>query len=92
MDTNIESIKVKINGLRAQLGREVAKVNKTKSEQSADKLYASGWIHYDRLSFLLPVLKSSKSSDTLKCKNEEENEEVEETRFSTPGLKKEKIL
>ena len=45
VDTNIESIKVKINGLRAQLGREVAKVNKTKSEQSTDKLYASGWIH-----------------------------------------------
>ena len=30
--------------------------------------------------------------DTLKRKNEKENEEVEQTRFSTPGLKKEKIL
>ena len=88
LDTNIESIKAKINGLRAQLGREVAKVNKTKSGQSTDELYASSWIHYDRLSFLLPVIKSSKSRDTLKRKNEEENEEVEETRFSTPGLKK----
>ena len=91
LDTNIESIKTKINGLRAQLGSEVAKVNKTKSEQSADELYASSWIHYDRLSFLLPVIKSSKSRDTLKRKNEEENEEVEETRFSTPGLKKKTI-
>ena len=72
MDTNIESIKAKINGLRAQLGREVAKVNKTKSGQSTDELYASSWIHYDRLSFLLPVIKSSKSRDTLKHKNEEE--------------------
>ena len=27
LDTNIESIKAKINGLRAQLRREVAKVN-----------------------------------------------------------------
>ena len=87
LDTNIESIKAKINGLRAQLGREVAKVNKTKSGQSTDELYASSWIHYDCLSFLLPVIKSSKSRDTLKRKNEEENEEVEETRFSTPGLK-----
>ena len=91
LDTNIESIKAKINGLRAQLGREVAKVNKTKSGQSTDELYASSWIHYDRLSFLLPVIKSSKSRDTLKRKNEEENEEVEETRFSTPGLKKKTI-
>ena len=70
LDTNIESIKAKINGLRAQLGREVAKVNKTKSGQSTDELYASSWIHYDRLSFLLPVIKSSKSRDTLKHKNE----------------------
>ena len=30
LDTNIESLKAKINGFRAQLGREVAKVNKTK--------------------------------------------------------------
>ena len=51
LDTNIESIKAKINGLRAQLGREVAKVNKTKSGQSTDELYASSWIHCDRLSF-----------------------------------------
>ena len=39
----------------------------------------------------MPVIKSSKSRDTLKRKNEEENEEVEETRFSTPGLKKKTI-
>ena len=59
-----------------------------KPSESTDELYASSWIHYDHLSFLLPVNKSSKSRDTLKHKNEEENEEVEETRFSTPGLKK----
>ena len=91
LDTNIESIKAKINGLRAQLGREVVKVNKTKSGQSTDELYPSSWIHYDRLPFLLPVIKSSKSRDTLKRKNEEENEKVEETRFSTPGPKKKTI-
>ena len=43
------------------------------------------------MSFILPVIKSSKSRDTLKRKIEEENEEVEETRFSTPGLKKKTI-
>ena len=91
LDTNIESIKGKINGLRAQLGKEVAKVNKTKGGHSTDELYASSWIHYDRLSFLLPVIKSSKSRDTLKRKNEEENEEVEETMFSTLGLEKKTI-
>ena len=66
----------------------MAGVNKTKSGQSTDELYASSWMHYDRLSFLLPVIKSSKSRDTLKCKNEEENEELEETTLSMPGLKK----
>ena len=91
LDTNIESIKTEINVLRAQLGRKVLKVNKTKTGQSTDQLYASSWIHYDCLPFLLPVIKSSKSRDTLKRKNEEENEEVEETRFSTPGLKKKTI-
>ena len=74
--TNTASIKAKINGLRGQLGGEVAKVNKTKSGQSTDELYASSWIHYDRLSFLLPVIKSSKSRDTLKRKNDEKNDEV----------------
>ena len=48
LDTNIESVKAKTNGVRAQLGREVAKINKSKSGQSTDKLYASSWIHYDR--------------------------------------------
>ena len=91
LDKNIESIKAKINGLRAQLGKEVAKVNKTKSGQSTNELYASSWTHYDRLFFLLPVIKSSESRDTLKRKNEEENEEVKETRFSTPRLKKKTI-
>ena len=45
LDSNIESIKARINGLWAQLGREVGKVNKTKSGQNTDELYASSWIH-----------------------------------------------
>ena len=32
LDTNIESIKAKVNRFRAQLGREVAKASKTKIE------------------------------------------------------------
>ena len=88
LDTNVEFIKTKINGLRAQLGRDVAKVNKTKWGQNTDELYASSWIHYDRFSFLLPVIISSKSRDTLKRKTEDENEEGEQTRFSAPRLKK----
>ena len=80
--------KIKSKGGKDWIGREVAKVNKTKSGQSTDEFYASSWIHFDCLSFLLPVIKSSKSTDTLKRKNEEENEEVEETSFSKPGLKK----
>ena len=86
MNPNIESINAKIKVLRAQLGSEVAKVNKNKIGQSAGELYASRWILYDRLSFLLAVIKSSKS--TLKHKNEEENEQLEKIRFSAPGLKK----
>ena len=61
LDTNIESIKAKINGFSAQLERELAKVNKTKSGQSTDELHTSSWIYYDRLSFLLPAIKSSKN-------------------------------
>ena len=38
---NITSIKSKINGLRAQYGCEMAKVNKTKSGKSTDKIYVS---------------------------------------------------
>ena len=40
-NTNISSVKTKINGLRAQLGREKAKETKTKSGQSTDELYVS---------------------------------------------------
>ena len=42
------------------------------------------------IAYLFSCLQSNhqKIRDTLKRKNEEENEEVEETRFSTPGLKK----
>ena len=40
-----------INGLRAQYGREMAKVNKTTSGQSTGELYVRNWAHYQSLSF-----------------------------------------
>ena len=43
------------------------------------------------LVFSLTCNQIIKIRDTLKRKNEEENEEVEETRFSTPGLKKKTV-
>ena len=45
------SIKTKINGLKAQLGREITKEKTTKSAQSTDELCKSNWVHYDKLFF-----------------------------------------
>ena len=66
LDTNITSIKANINSLRTQLEREMAKQKNAKSRQRTDELYASKWIHYDKLNFLIPVFGASKSRDTLK--------------------------
>lgn len=71
LQCNVNSIKTKINGLRAQLGREMAKVNKTKSGQSTDELYVSNWTHYKSLAFLQSVMKASNSKNTLKQPNED---------------------
>lgn len=65
-DTNQEAIKKKINGLRTQLGRELAHERTTKSGQSTDELYISQWAHYKELKFLVPIMgNNSKSRDTL---------------------------
>ena len=48
---NVTSVKGKINGLRAQCEREMAKVNKTKSGQSTDELFVTNWAHYQSLAF-----------------------------------------
>ena len=66
LDTNITSIKAKINSLRKQLEQEMTKEKSTKSRQSTDKLYAIKWIHYDKLNLLIPIFGASKSRDTLK--------------------------
>ena len=54
---NITSIKGKIDGLRAQYGCEMTKLNKTKSRQSTEGLYENKWAHYQNLTFLQPVMK-----------------------------------
>ena len=86
LDTNITSIKAKINSLRTQLGREMAKEKSNKSGQSIDELYANKWIHYDKLNFLIPVFGGSKSRDTLKRMNLQEDESAEK-KF-TPSKRK----
>ena len=66
LNTTNASVKTKINGLRAQLGREITKEKTPKSGQSTDELCKSNCVHYDRLSFLIPVIGADKSRDTLK--------------------------
>lgn len=39
LEKPVEAVEVKINGLPAQLGQEINKETKTKSEQSSDKQY-----------------------------------------------------
>ena len=66
LNTTNASVKTKINGLRAHLGREITKEKTTKSGQSTEELYKSNWVHYDKLSFLIPVIGAGKNRDTLK--------------------------
>ena len=55
----------------------MTKEKSAKSGQSTDELYASKWIHYDKLNFLIPVFGASKSRDTLKRMNLQEDESAE---------------
>lgn len=102
LDASPAEIKTKILTLRSQLGREITKVNRTKSGQSTDQLYKSTWMYWDRLQFLRPVLQPGKSRDSLQGSlndTENENPEVDRTsdgdhsrsaqrQASTPKLKK----
>ena len=65
-ETEINSIKTIINGLRAQLGCKLAKESKTKSEKSTDVMYSNIWVHYGHLVFLLPVMRAAENKDALK--------------------------
>ena len=70
-------IKLKISSLRGQLGRELAKVSKTKSGQSADDRYKSTWVFWERLQFLRPVMQPGKSKDTMQFSSESSPESLE---------------
>ena len=65
LDVQIADIKVKWNAIRGQFGRELNKVKVSKSGQSADDLYLSQWVFWDKLRFLQSVMKTTKSRDTL---------------------------
>ena len=58
LEREVGEIKTKINNLRAQLGREIGKVKKTKSGQATNKLYQPSWIHWERLQFLANQMQS----------------------------------
>ena len=90
LDTNIPPIRTQINGLEAQLGQGMVKEESTKSEQSNDGLYSSKWINYDKLSFLVLVIEASKSRDTLKRINLQEDENEKEA-GSTPVAKRKRL-
>ena len=72
----IAEIKSKVNSLRTQFNRELAKESKTKSGQSTDELYKSNWIHFGRLNFLRSVLASSKSFDSINANQNEIGDKV----------------
>ena len=65
IEIEVMEIKTKINGLRTQLGRELAKVKKTKSGQGTDELYKPNWAFWEQLQFLCPVMTPRTSKDTI---------------------------
>ena len=69
LDITVADVKTKINNLRAQLGREINKVKKTKSGQSTDELYKSSWLYFQRLQFLVPQMQPAPRRDTLELSN-----------------------
>ena len=90
LNTTNASVKTKINGLRAQSGREITREKTTKSGQSTGKLYKSNWVHYIKLSFLIPVIGAGKSRDTLK-RNSLPEDATEKEGETTPVPKKKSI-
>ena len=62
LDMPITEIKKEIIDLRSQLNREVAKTNQKKLGQRVSENYKSSWIYWDRLQFLIPVIRAGKDS------------------------------
>ena len=84
LDTNITKRKTKI------LGRGIATERSTKSGQNTEEICFSNWIHSDNLTFLVPVIWASKSRDTLKRINLQEDENENEV-GGTPVVKSERL-
>ena len=80
-ETEINSVKTIINGLRAQLECKLAKESKTKSEESTDVMYARIWVYYGHLFFLLPVMRAAENKDALKLNAETMGQEEAEPRI-----------
>ena len=67
--------------MRAQLGREIGKVTKTKSGQATNEPYQSSWIPWGRLQFLANQMQSGGTRDTIDNNASAElNDEVSETK------------
>ena len=62
LDMPITEIKKEIIDLHSQLNREVAKTNQKKLGQRVSENYKSSWIYWDRLQFLIPVIRAGKDS------------------------------
>ena len=86
---SVADIKLKITGLRSQLGREISKTNAKKSGQGLNDNYMSNWVYWDRLQFLVPVMQAGKSKDNLpdECIQMNADDDVSE-RSSSKGTPK----
>ena len=80
-ETEINSVKTIVNGLRAWLECKLAKESKTKSEESTDVMYSRIWVHYGHLVFLLPVMRAAVNKDALKLNVETMGQEETESKI-----------
>ena len=76
----INKIKSKLNSLRAQHGRELAKGSKTKSGQSTDDIYESSWLLMEKMRFVEQVKKTARNTSTLKLSDPQSVIEVRASR------------
>ena len=75
-DSSSAIVKAKINALRAQLVREMAKVSKIKSGQATDEKYVSKWIFCEQLKLLRPLIVTTKSQESISTQNNDFNDSV----------------
>ena len=89
-DTDIASIKQKLNNLRTRFGKELSKERNTKSGQATEELYNSNWPFFDQLAFLTPVIGASKSRDTLKRMSVNNNDDDDDNEDEVKSSKQRK--